>query len=290
MYFVISLLVIIIILMAIKIYSLKLSAKELSEGFKKRLEQDSNQPLFISSRDKDMAKLAETINEQLFNLRKEHLRYTRGDRELKTAITNVSHDIRTPLTAICGYLDMISKTDNEDKRSKYISIIKERASLMKQLTEELFHYSMMLSEEDDIEMENVFVNRILAESISSFYPALTEKGIEPKVELTDKRIERKLNQRALSRFFSNLLNNAVKYSDGDLEIKLTDSGRITFSNTSKALRTIDAEQLFDRFFTVETAHNSTGLGLSIARSLVAKMGGTISADYSDSKLTFTIEF
>ena len=131
--------------------------------------------------------------------------------------------------------------------------------------------------------------QLLAESISSFYPVLTEKGITPSIHLTDARIVRNVNRSELARVFSNLLNNAVKYSDGDLEITLSDTGKITFSNTAKELSTVEVEQLFDRFYTVETAHHSTGLGLSIARTLVERMGGTITADYNDGRLTIIIK-
>ena len=89
--------------------------------------------------------------------------------------------------------------------------------------------------------------------------------------------------------FSNLLNNAVKYSEGDLHITLSDSGTITFSNTAKELSPVEVEQLFDRFYTVEAAHHSTGLGLAIARTLIERMGGSISAAYHESILTIRIE-
>lgn len=90
--------------------------------------------------------------------------------------------------------------------------------------------------------------------------------------------------------FSNLLQNAVKYSDGDLNIILTAAGEIEFSNSAAALNKVEVGRLFDRFYTVEAARNSTGLGLSIARSLVEQMHGTISARYEDSKLFFHILF
>ena len=159
---------------------------------------------------------------------------------------------------------------------------------MKQLTEELFRYSMIVSNESKEDTEEVFVNQVLAESISSFYPVLTEKGITPQIHITDTRIVRNVNRSELARVFSNLLNNAVKYSDGDLEITLSDLGEITFANTAKELSTVEVEQLFDRFYTVEAAHHSTGLGLSIARTLVKRMGGTITADYDNGRLTIRI--
>ena len=114
---------------------------------------------------------------------------------------------------------------------------------------------------------------------------LTEKGISPQIRLTDARIVRNVNRSALARVFSNLLNNAAKYSVGDLEITLSDTGEITFSNMAKELSAVETEQLFDRFYTVEAARSSTGLGLSIARTLVERMGGTITADYDNGRLT-----
>ena len=160
---------------------------------------------------------------------------------------------------------------------------------MKQLTEELFRYSVVLSNEGEGTTEEVFVNQVLAESISSFYPELSDKGIRPQISITDKRIIRQVNKAALYRIFSNLLNNAVKYSDGDLNIALSDMGEIIFSNTAKELSTVEVEQLFNRFYTVEDAHHSTGLGLSIARTLVERMGGRINAEYTDNRLTIRIE-
>ena len=278
----------IVIAMGIKIYSLKRSAREIADEFADRLHTDTNTLINITSSDRDMCRLADSINEQLKLLRSEHLQYHQGNTELKAAITNISHDIRTPLTAIAGNLYMIHKTDDLSEIRDYISAIEERTESMKQLTEELFRYSVIVSEDAETATEDVFVNQVLAESISSFYAVLTKKGITPEINITDTRIVRKTNISDLTRVFSNLLNNAVKYSGGDLEITLSDTGRITFANTAKELSSVQVEQLFDRFYTVEAAHHSTGLGLSIARTLVERMGGTITADYDNSRLTITI--
>ena len=274
----------------IKIIQLKKAAREISAAFADRLQTDTNTQIDISSRDKDMCRLASAINTQLRILRQEHLHYHQCDTELKNAVTNISHDLRTPLTAICGYLDMMQKTEISEQQSRYLGIIKERTELMKQLTEELFRYSVIVSDNEKTETETLLINQVLEDSIMGYYAVLTEKGIHPDVNITDKQITAELNKEYLSRIFSNLLNNAVKYSDGDLDIILSDTGEITFSNTAKGLSAVDAEQLFDRFYTVEAAHHSTGLGLSIARTLVRRMGGTITAEYADSRLKIKIKF
>lgn len=278
----------VIIILSVKIYLLKKSSREIVDGFSDKLQKDTNTVIDISSRDKDMLFLADSINKQLKLLRKEHLQYHQGNTELKTAITNISHDIRTPLTAIYGYLDMLQQTDDPEKHKKYIAIMKERAELMKQLTEELFRYSVIVSEESEMQTESVNVVQVLEDSIMGYFAALNEKGIVPEVQLTEEAVIRELNKEYLARIFSNLLNNALKYSDGDLLIKLSAEGVITFTNTANDLSAVEVEQLFDRFYTVEAAHHSTGLGLSIARTLVERMGGTITAEYTDSKLTIRI--
>lgn len=285
-----GLLIILLIAAIIKILLLKRSVREINEGFADRLKKDTNTVIDTSSRDKDICELASSINEQLRILRREHLTYHQGNMELKTAITNVSHDLRTPLTAICGYLDMMQKTELSEQQERYLSIMKERTEMMKQLTEELFRYSVIISDENTVTTEKIIVNQILEDSIMGYYAVLTEKGISMNVQLTEKQITAELNKEYLSRIFSNLLNNAVKYSDGDLDITLSDIGEITFSNTATGLDSVEVEQLFDRFYTVESAHHSTGLGLSIARTLVERMGGTISAEYKNSRLTIKIKF
>lgn len=285
-----GLLGIIIIALCIKIYLMKKSAKEIADAFADRLQTDTNTLINISSHDKDMLHLADDINKQLRILRKGHHRYTQGDRELKTAITNISHDLRTPLTTICGYLDVMKHMEKPEKIEEYLDIIDERAELMEQLTEELFRYSVILSEDNIGEIEEVFVNQVLAESISGYYAVLTKQGITPQIHITDYKVIRKLNKTSLSRVFSNLLNNAVKYSDGDLEITLLETGEITFSNTARSMSHVQVERLFDRFYTVETARNSTGLGLSIARTLVEQMGGNISAEYQGNTLYIKLIF
>ncbi len=287
---IIGMLIVIIILLLTKIYLLQKSAKEITEAFVDKLVTDTNTLIDISSRDLHMRKLAASINEQLRLLRKQRHNYLNGDRELKEAVTNISHDLRTPLTAICGYIDLLEHEEKSEAVARYLSLIKNRTEALKQMTEELFRYSVILSTQEDMEFETVCLNRILEESIAAFYVALTGRGIKPVITITEKRIERQLNKAALSRVFSNILNNALKYSDGDLEITLKEEGSIIFSNRASSLNKVQVGKLFDRFFTVEAARSSNGLGLSIAKSLVEHMGGTITAQYKNSILYIIITF
>lgn len=284
---VIFILLVIIVGLVIKIYCLESDIKEIIGDFEEKLLADTNTLISISSRDKNIRNLAASINGQLKVLRKLQLKYQNGDEELKAAVTNISHDLRTPLTAICGYMDLLEKEEKSENVSRYLSLIENRIDAMKQLTEEMFRYSVILSTED-MELEMVHINAVLEESIAGFYGALKERGIEPVISITEQRIERCGNKAALSRVFSNILNNALKYSDGDLEISLQDDGTILFSNTATALNEVHVGKLFDRFYTVENARNSNGLGLSIAKTLIEQMNGEIEAKYVGERLVIAI--
>ncbi|MBR4896658.1 MAG: HAMP domain-containing histidine kinase [Clostridia bacterium] len=285
-----ALLVVLVLILCVKILLLKKTVREIAEGFADRLRTDTNTLIDVSSQDRDIRALASQINRQLRVLRDERLRCRQGDRELKEAVTNISHDLRTPLTAIFGYLYLTEKTDNVDEMRAYLDVIGERTETMKRLTDELFRYSLIRSDDAVPETEPVDLRQILEDSIVGCYAAFTARGIVPEVRLPERRIIRNLNRGDTERIFSNLLSNALKYSGGDLSVTLSDAGEVVFSNTSDSITALDAERLFERFYTVETARNSTGLGLSIARTLTERMGGRISAEYTAGKLYVSVAF
>lgn len=138
-----------------------------------------------------MCHLANEINIQLRKLRAERRKFQKGDIELKNAVTNVSHDLRTPLTAIYGYLDLLEQEEKSEKVNRYIAVIKNRTEMLKQLTEELFRYSVILTSEEDLKIEPITINNVLEESIASFYTILKEKQISPKIIIPQKKIVRK---------------------------------------------------------------------------------------------------
>lgn len=276
-----------VILLCYKLYFMKKAVREITAGFAEKLQNDTNTIIGISSSDRDMRALADSINKQLVILRNEQLRLRRGSSELENVVTNISHDLRTPLTAICGYLELMKKTTDPEKQLRYIETMSARAEHMKQLTEELFKSSVIVAK-DEPAQEELFVNQLLAESITSFYPAIVQKGITPEISITEQKVVRRVNRSALERVFANLIGNALKYSSGDLEVSLSGDGTITFSNTAKELTYVNVNQLFDRFYTVDSGGSSTGLGLSIARTLVESMGGSISAECENNRLTVTI--
>lgn len=274
----------------LKIRILQKAAREIEHGFAEKLKADTNTLMELSCNDRHMRSLAEAINIQLRELQKQRHQFRQGDLELKNAVLNISHDLRTPLTAVCGYLDLLEEEEMPKTAKRYLAVIRNRTEAMARLTEELFQYSVVLSSEDKLKKEPVVINSILEESIAAYYVSLKERGIVPKVQIPEQKIVRMLDRSALSRIFSNLLQNAVKYSGGDLDITLTEEGEIIFANTAPGLTKVQAGRLFDRFYTVETAEKSTGLGLSISKVLVLQMDGNISAEYEKNQLTIYLSF
>jgi len=280
---------VVIIILAIKIRMMQKSMDEICSCLSEHLSSDTNQLITVSSSDKHVRRLASEIAGQLAELRRQRRQYINGDRELKEAVTNISHDLRTPLTAICGYLELLEAEEMTDNTRRYLEQISNRTEALKALTEELFRYSV-ISSVSDLNYEKVNVGRVLEDTLISFYGAFEQKNITPNISLPDSVIIRSLDKSALSRIFGNIISNAVKYSDGDFTVIMTNTGEITFSNTASELSSVDVGKLFDRFYTVDSARKSTGLGLSIAKLLTERMGGCISADYKGNTLSITFSF
>ncbi len=283
-------LAIVVIALIIKLHLVQKSIIEIHTQVKMCLSEDTNALITVSSNDRHIKILSSALNKELKQLRKQTQKYKNGDHELKEAVTNIAHDLRTPLTALCGYLELLDDTDKNTEVSRYLELISDRAENLKSLTEELFKYSIITSTSENIELNCLNINRILEQSIAEFYTPLTGRGIAPKIDITEQKINRNINEAALIRVFRNILSNVIKYSDGDLEIILKDTGEIIFINTAKILDEIEVGKLFNRFFTIETAKKGTGLGLSIAKTLVEQMHGAISAQYVKDKLYISIIF
>ena len=160
---------------------------------------------------------------------------------------------------------------------------------MKQLTEELFRYSVITSTWEK-NSQDVVLNKALEECLLAYCGAFAQQNIEPTVEIPNRAVHCRIDLAAFNRIVGNILSNVLKYSDGDLNVKLYADGTILFTNSAKDLTPVMVERLFDRFYTVETGRNSTGLGLSIAKLLTERTGGQISAVYEEGKLTISLRF
>lgn len=278
------------LLLVWKIVLLRRSAEALRRGLRERLETDTNTLLSIPSRDRAMCRLASDLNGQLRLLRRERQRHQQGDQALKEAVAGVAHDLRTPLTAICGYLDLLEREEKSGTAERYLAVIQGRTDQLRELMEEFFQYTASLSAESEPVSEELSLNRAVEESLAAWYAVLTERGITPEVRLPEKPVVRRLDAGALRRILNNVLSNAVKYSGGDLRVALREDGTMDFSNAAPGMTPVLVQQLFERYFTVETGRGSGGLGLSISRELAERMGGEVSASCQEERLTVQVRF
>lgn len=285
----VSLLGAFLLILAGKVYTLRKSARQLREGMARQLERETNTLLAVSSGDREMRALADALNGQLAQLRAERQRYQHGDLELKEAITNISHDLRTPLTAIVGYLALLEGEEKSEAVERYLSQISNRTQVLHQLSEELFAYALLTAPQP-LHPQRVDLRGLVEEALLSYCGAMEQRGMEPTIQLPDGRVERTLDPTAAGRVLSNIISNALKYSAGDFSVTMTPNGVITFANSAPDLNPVLVQRLFDRFFTVETARHSTGLGLSIAKLLTQQMEGTLEAKYQEGQLVITLSF
>lgn len=274
----------------LKVLIMKQEIKNIGESLADILKSDTNNLITISTNDKKLKKLAVLLNHSLKNLRKLELEYKNGNKELKTSITNISHDLRTPLTAIRGYLDLMDNNNLSEKQIKYLDIIDSKVKDLTLLTEQLFDFAKTLDIQAEMKLESIVINDILEDTIASFYSLFVSHNITPNIDICNDKVIRILNENMLKRIFENIISNAIKYSKQDFNIKLFSNGIIEFSNQADDLDQVSLEKLFDRYYTVKSAKKSNGIGLSIARQLVDLSGGTIEAKYKNNILIIKVEF
>lgn len=272
------------------ILSLKSNIRNIARDFSEKLSMDTNTTVSVSIADPEIRRLALFINRELKQLRKERLKLQQGDQELKNAVTNIAHDLRTPLAAISGYLELMETVPTDENGARYLAVIRERTQALKRLTEELFQYSVITSACDELKPTSLSLNSELEIALAGAYGMLSVRGIVPEIHMPERDVKRALDHTALQRVFGNIFANTAKYSDGDLTVVLTERGEIIFKNRASGLSQVEADRLFDRFYTVENAKGSTGLGLSIAKQLTEKMGGSIQAEWQNGHLSILLHW
>lgn len=281
-----------VVILIIKLVLLRRGYKELTQNIRDQVDGETSIPITLTTSDKCAREAAVTINDELKRLKDERLRFESGNRKIQDTVTNISHDLRTPLTAIHAYLDLLEEENDEEVRAEYLRRIKNRADVLTDLTGELFEYSKNTNG-DYISSSSTDVTdlkRLTEECFISFYAAFTGKGIEPEIILPDAPVKILCDKRSADRILENIIGNALKYADGGFKAEIRSDGTAIFSNPAPNLTAVQTAKLFDRFYTVSDGTDSTGLGFAIARELTLRVGGKIEADLKDGLLVITVKF
>ena len=240
-----------------------------------------------------LKELMELLNQLLMSRKKEQKRYLEKEQMISDTYTNLSHDIRTPLTSLDGYFQLLQESMSEEERLRYIEIIQTRIESLKDMLEELFTYARLQDHEYRLELGKTDFGQCVYDTVFSFYQDFQKRGIEPEADCCDGRIYVRGNEEALQRGIQNMIKNALVHGYTQISFKLYKTDKYAgfrCSNDTEHPDEIDIRQVFGRFYKADSARtqNSTGLGLSITKELARRMGGT--AEASLEKGIFSVDF
>ena len=295
-----------LILVALLIPSVYFSARFflLSRNIKKSVKdfkyisenEDSNRKLKLNHPDKNFEKLLFEINRYLENTQANKLKYIKREEEIRKEIENISHDLRTPLTSIRGYLELINdETISEKEKKDYISIVQKRSKVLQNLIQDFYDLSRIENNDYNLNMEIVDINRELREQILVFYNDFESKNIDVDIKLDKNPVLVKLDEGAIKRVFNNLIQNSIKYSKSSFCMSLIKNDNeviIEFRNDVDDISKDELSLLFNRFYMKDKSRSSdsSGLGLTISKFLVESMNGEIDVELDEDWIVFRVKF
>ena len=243
---------------------------------------------------KELTKQIIILNDRLKNTEKT---YSLQDAALRETITNLSHDIRTPLTSLDGYFQLLaSKNLDSDKKEYYMGVIKNRIESLNDMLDELFTYAKLQDANYEIELTELDISAVTADILVSFYDDIAGKGEEPVINLPEDPIVILANKEAYRRVIQNIIKNALVHGR-NLNVSLKkENSEVIFECTDKLAdpdTQVDTSRIFDRFYKADKARTNakgSGLGLAISKELVERMGGSISAECRDGIFSILIKF
>ena len=258
--------------------------RSINRQLDKRLSENTRQPLTIDLFNKTINKLAININRCLKLEEKQRLEGIREQKQFKELISNISHDLRTPLTAIKGYQQLLEKETLSNTQLEKLHTAQKYTDELGNLIEHFFEYSYLITARIEPSLEKINLTNLTIDCVLSYIGIFEEKNISVNIEETPP-IYVLGDKNMLTRVIENLLNNCAKHSLGDIDVKIESKSkaRITFINPVNPNININVDKLFHRFYTGDSTRNkSTGLGLSIVEFLVEQMNGNVGA-YLDTK-------
>lgn len=279
-----------------RLFSIKQEVKKIGKQLQDYNNQKINKKIDIALLDQNIENLASEINYLIDLYVKEKRERIRFENELKQTIANMSHDLRTPLTSILGYIQMADSEEvTEIERKEYIFIAKKRAKRLETLLDDFFELSVIESVDYRLLSQKTNLKNLTVNVLMGFYDRFNKKKMEPTIYLPEKDLYISSDESAITRVIENLISNSLKHSDGNIMISLEEKdlrAQLIVKNDAYSLTENEVEHIFDRFYMAERSRTSknTGLGLSIVKSLMDKMNGTITGHLHDGQLFIVCEW
>ena len=295
MYIIIGILAGIIILQSIIIWKYQRQVKDICRQLAFLMKHDSNMLIHREFGLGGIGMLSDRLNDLLELRRKEKQYYQEKETLIADTYTNLSHDIRTPLTSLDGYFQLMEECENVEDQRRYLNIIHERIHSLNEMLEELFMFTKLKNESYRLELTSCCINRILKETVFSYYDDWVRREIQPDIQITEEQLYIDGNKQGLSRIIQNVIKNGLDHGEKKIRIVLKreqNQAVLRISNQVTASEQIDIEHVFDRFYKADAARSktSTGLGLSIAREFVRRMNGEIGAKIEENEFIVEMSF
>ena len=294
---VMAVLSVIIIFLIIRLFIIKGNIRQVRNELKKTKDEGYNRQLRVSLMDKDVESLAGEINSNLDYQKNLKLETEKSRRQLEQSISDIAHDLRTPLTVVKGNLQMLEKEPLSEKGRAYLDISVKKSEDLKGMVDEFFELSVLESDSKPAELTKIDIVAFLAEFIIENETLIRNAELTPEITFPEKSVFINANKEMLGRVFNNLIGNILKYAEGSFElvveeIQAEDGCHIRVGNRVSNPSSIDIDHIFDRTYRADKTRSagSAGLGLYIARLLVEKQKGSMTACLEGDKLYFDIVF
>ena len=284
---IILILIIVVSFLCIKLCLVKRQLRKMAE----QMQDQDDAMVSVEFVDKDLETVALQINEKLERLQRVKVDAAKNEQAMKTSISMISHDMRTPLTSVVGYLQLAEKSCANEETLQDIRIALDRAKYANKLVDDFFELSVVDANQYTPVMEKVNLCEVVCEEILANYLAFEKKGITPTFEQADDEIFVLADRKLLVRVVQNLISNGIKYSTGEMEFLITVSDCVTLAISNSVSEVIDTEKIFDKFYRADISRKGegAGLGLYICRKFVEGMKGKIFAHQEKERLIISIE-
>lgn len=256
---------------------------------------DTNKRITFYGKSRSFRRLAKDINEIIDSYDERHEKILREDKEIKDTLTNMSHDIRTPLTSLKGYFELLDQTDDPEERKKYTNIIYGRIESLSEILETMFLYTKVSNVNFKISIDPIECSKIILETLFEYYDDFQDKGDEVDVDV-EEGVRILGNEQSLKRIMQNLIRNSLVHGNGEVKLSVkSEEGkkvRISLENLLEEGQHPDPDKVFDRYYKGDASRHtgSSGVGLSVVKKLVESMNGDITAFVGDGRFRIEMTF